>query len=217
MIQNPEAVHNELSQLDPIFTSTPIWESEVSEFLRLKDVQHVISTGLCDFIWYPLFPQDDLLDYKGTGQFLEAVSKSLSVSGGRSESAWRALTLRGIAALGGAEMAERQVESMVDRILKILRPLTTQSQLAELKSTLVGLVKESVKLWTAAQKDDAKVVVEARPDPSDHEKWHAEDIHGLVEASMPLDDKINPMKLKPLCIFPNIHQITSSGDTVPLH
>ena len=150
MIQKPEAVHHELSQLDPIFTSTPIWESEVSEFLRLRDVQHVISTGLCDFIWYPLFPRDDLLDYKGAGQFLEAVSKSLSISGGRSESAWRVLTLRGIAALGGAEMAERQVESMVDRILKILRPLTTQSQLAELKSTLIGLVKESVELWTAA-------------------------------------------------------------------
>ncbi|KAL8670545.1 MAG: hypothetical protein Q9168_004924 [Polycauliona sp. 1 TL-2023] len=216
-IENPEAVHHELSQLDPIFTSTPIWESEVSEFLRLKNVQHVISTGLCDFIWYPLFPQDDLLDYKGAGQFLEAVSKSLSVSGGRSESAWRVLTLRGIAALDGAEMAERQVESMVDRILKILRPLTTQSQLAELKSTLVDFVKESVKLWTAAQKDDAKVVVEARPDPSDHEKWYAEDIQGLVEASMPLDDKIDPMNLKPLCIFPSIHQITSSGDTVPLH
>ena len=206
-----------MSKLDPIFKSTPIWESEVSEFLRLGGVRHVISVSLCNSIWHPFFPQDDLPDHKGVGQFLEAVSKSLSVSGGRSESAWRVLALRGINALGGAGMAARQVESMVHRVLEILRPLTTPSQSAGLESALVGLVKDSVTLWTAAQKNDAKVVIEARPDPSDKKKWHAEDIQGVEEASIPPEGKIDPTGIKPLCIFPNVLQITSPDKTVVLH
>ena len=203
--------------MDPIFKSTPIWESEVSEFLRVRGVRHVISVSLCSSIWHPFFPQDGLPDHKGVGQFLEAVSESLSVSGGRSESAWRVLTLRGIDARGGAVMASRQVESTVHQVLRILRPLTTPSQSAELENALLCIIKESATLWKAAQKDDTKVVVEARPDPSDHKKWHAEDIQGVEEASIPPDGKIDPTVFKPLCIFPSILQTTSHDKTVVLH
>ena len=132
---------------------------------------------------------------------MEAVSESLSVSGGRSESAWRSLTLRGIDARGGAVIASRQVESTVHQVLRILRPLTTPSQLAELENTLLGIVKDSVTLWKAAQKDEAKVVVQARPDPSDHKKWYAEDIQGVEEAFIPPDGKFDLTGIKPQCIF----------------
>ena len=151
------------------------------------------------------------------GQFLEAVSESLSVPGGRSESAWRVLTLRGIDARGGAVMASRQVESTVHHVLQILRPLTIPSQSAELENALLGIVKESVTLWKTAQKDNAKVIIEARPDPGDHKKWHAEDIQGVEEASIPPDGKIDLTGIKPLCIFPKILQITSPDKTVVLH
>ncbi len=190
-----------------------VWESEVSQFLRVKAVQHVISTGLCEFIWHPFFPQNALPSHPGWSHFLEDMSKSLSALGGRSESAWRALSLRGIAALGGTAMESCQVESMVQRVLKILQPLTSPSQSADLENALMGVVKESVTLWKTAQMDEAKVVVEARPDASDTEKWDADDMQGLVEASMPLD----AANLQPQCIFPSILQTTSGGETVLLH
>ena len=213
-IQNPEAVHRELSKLDPIFSAMPVWESEASQFLRVRAVQHVISTGLCEFIWHPFFPQKALPNHP---HFLEDMSKSLSALGGRSESAWRALSLRGIAALGGTAMESRQAESMVQRVLKILRPLTTPSQSADFENALMGIVKESVMLWKTAQMDEAKVVVEARPDPSDQVNWLAEDMQGLLEASMPPDDKLDAANLKPQCIFPSILRTSLKGETVLLH
>jgi len=150
------------------------------------------------------------------GQFLEAVSKSLSASGGRSESVWRVLTLRGINALGGSITESSQVESTVQRVLETLRPLTILSESAELKKDLVGIISKSVTLWEAARKDEAKLVVVKQPDSSDKEKWQAEDMCGLEETSMPPDEKINTTGIEPLCLFPNILQITSQGEPVVL-
>lgn len=212
-IQDPDTVRQELSKLDPIFASTPIWDSQVSEFLRLRAVQHVISTSLCEFIWHPFFPQDST----PVGQFLEGVSKSLSTSGRRSESAWRVLTIRGIKALAGVGTASHQVDSAVDRVLNILQPLTTPSQSGELKHVLSDLVKGSVTLWTVAQMDAAKVVVEARPNPSDDNKWFAEDIQSAGKASTPPIGKIDLARINPLCIFPNINQQRSPNELVVLH
>ena len=191
----------------------PIWGTQASEFLRLRAVQHVISTSLCDFIWHPFFPQET----PPVGQFLEAVSKSLSVSGRQSESAWRVLTLRGINALAGAGTVARQVKSAVHRVLEVLQPLTTKSQLGDLENTLVNLVKESVTLWAAAQKDAARVVVEARPNPSDNNNWYAEDIQSAGEASPPQIGKIDVTRIEPICMFPNIIQFTSPNKSVLLH
>ncbi len=151
------------------------------------------------------------------GQFLEAVSKSLSVSGGRSESAWRVLTLRGINALAGTGMALRQVDFTVHRVLEILRPLTTLSQLEELEHNLYDLVKHSVILWTAAQKDVAKVIVEARPNPSDNKNWYAEDLQTAGGPSTSPTGKIDLTSIEPLCIFPNITQLISPTKSVLLH
>ena len=172
---------------------------------------------MCDFIWHPFFPQDTLPNHPGCSQFLEAVSKSLSVLGGRSESIWRVLTLRGIDGLGGALMESHQAESTVHRILEVLQPLTIPSQSARLEDAVVGIVQESITLWRAAQTDEAKIVVQRHPNPSDEERWHAEDIQGLEEASIPSDMKIDSKSIQPHCIFPNILRITPCGETVVLH
>lgn len=148
---------------------------------------------------------------------MEDVSKSLAVSSRRSESAWRVLTLRGIDTLAGAGMASRQADSTVHRVLDILRPLTNPSQLEELKRNLFDLVKESVSLWTTAQKDAAKLVVEAWPSSNDDNKWHAEDIQSDGEASTEPVRKIDLKGIKPFCIFPNIIQLNSPNESVLLH
>ena len=200
--------------MNPIFDSTPIWQTEISEFLRLKDVQHVISVCLCDFIWRPFFPQDNLPNNDVVGPFLEEVSKSLSQSGGRSESAWRALTLRGVDDLS---VESSRAESTLHQVLKILRPLTIASELAEFEKDLVQIINESITLWKTARKDEARFVVEKRPDPNDKENWQAEDIPGFVGASMQPDERIDTTGISPLCLFPNIFQITSGGETVVVH
>ncbi len=78
------------------------------------------------------------------GPFLEAVSNSLSASGGRSESAWRVLTLRGIDDLGGESSG---VEPMMHRVLEILQPLIILSESAGFQKDLLKIINESITLW----------------------------------------------------------------------
>ena len=199
--------------MNPIFDLTPIWQAETSDFLRMRDVQHVISVCLCDFIWRPFFPRDSLPN-DVVGSFLEEVSESLSRSGGRSESAWRVLTLRGIDDLN---LESSRAKSTLDRILEDLRPLTVASQLAEFEKDLVKIITESIKLWKTARKNEARFVVDKNPNPSDKENWQAEDIQEFTGASIPPDEKIDTTGILPLCLFPNILQITSGGKTVVVH
>ncbi|KAI4263849.1 MAG: hypothetical protein L6R42_001021 [Xanthoria sp. 1 TBL-2021] len=213
-LTHPEAVQQDLSKLSPIFDSTPIWQTEISDFLRLKDVQHVISTCLCDFIWQPFPLQENLPNREVVGPFLEAVSNSLSASGGRSESAWRVLTLRGIDDLGGESSG---VEPMMHRVLEILQPLTVPSESAGLENDLFKIINESITLWKAARKDEARFIVEKNPDPSDKENWQAEDTPGIENVSIPLDKNLDTSSITPLCIFPNILQTTSGGESIRVH
>lgn len=148
------------------------------------------------------------------GPFLEAVSNSLSASGGRSESAWRVLTLRGIDDLSRESSG---VEPMMHRVLEILQPLTVPSESVGFEEDLFKIINESITLWKAARKDEARFIVEKNPDPSDEENWQAEDTRGFENLSMPLDEKIDTSSITPLCIFPNIFQTTSGGERVRVH
>ncbi|KAL9012462.1 MAG: hypothetical protein Q9173_002778 [Seirophora scorigena] len=213
-LNHPEAVHQDLSKLSPIFESTPIWQSEISEFLRLRYVQHVISIGLCDFTWQPFFPQDSLPNGEGVGPFLEAVSNSLSATGGRSESAWRVLTLRGINDL---RWESNRVEPMRRHVLEMLQPLIVPSESAGFEKDLLKLINESITLWKAARTDEARFIVEKYPDPSDKEGWQAEDTCGFENVSMPPDEKIDTSRIRPLCLFPNVVRAISGGGRVRVH
>lgn len=151
------------------------------------------------------------------GPFLDAVSKSLSGFGGRSESTWRVLTLQGIDALGASPTESSQVKSTVHRVLEILRPLTVQSESAKLEEDLIDLVRNSATLWKAAQKHEAKIVVEKIPDPNGKDKWHAEYDGGFEEARVPPAGMVDTTGIIPLCLFPNVLQIASRGETTILH
>ncbi len=87
----------------------------------------------------------------------------------------------------------------------------------EFEKDLVKIINEAITLWKTARKDEAKFLVEKRPDPSDKENWQAEDIRGFEGASMPPVEKIDTMGIPSLCLFPNILQITSGGETVVVH
>ena len=148
------------------------------------------------------------------GPFLDAVSNSLSASGGRSESAWRVLTLRGIDNLIGDSS---RVEPMLHRVLETLQPLIVPSESAEFEKDLLKIINKSITLWKAARKDEARFIVEKYPDPSDKENWQAEDTRGFANVSMPPDDNIYTSSITHLCLFPNILQITTRGETVRVY
>ncbi|KAI4117371.1 MAG: hypothetical protein LQ345_002383 [Seirophora villosa] len=211
---HPEVFHQDLSKLSPIFESTPIWQSEISKFLRSRQVQHVISNGLCDFAWQPFLPQDSLLNGEAVGPFLEAVSNSLSATGGRSESAWRVLTLRGINDLG---WESNWVEPMRRHVLEMLQPLIVPSESAGFEKDLLKIINDSITLWKTAQKDEARFIVEKYPDPSDKEGWQAEDACGFEDVSKSPDEKIDTSRIRPLCLFPNVVQIRSGGERLCVH
>jgi len=209
--QSPESVQKELREFNPIFESTPIWQTEVSEFLRMKDVQHVISSHICEILWQP-FCLHKTPSNKEVDKFLEAASRSLSTVGGRSESAWRVLTLRAISDLyGSASAGSSQASSAVSRILKTLRPLTDPSECLELEKDLFSIINDSIILWQSARKNEPNLVIEETPGIDDKGKWCADDCEGTVG---PSDIHVDVTHIQPLCLFPAIVQITSQGESV---
>jgi len=181
----------------------------------VRNIQHIISHCLCEFIWQPFFPANSLSVHQVAKPFLNAVSSSLSGSGGRSESTWRLLTLRGIDLLGDSSSTPSHVKSTAHQILEIVRPLTNQSELAKLEKDLVDLVENSAALWKIAQTDETRIVVEKNPGLDDKERWNAEYDEGFEEAAMPAGT-VDTTGIKPLCLFPNVLQITRQGETMIL-
>ena len=192
----------------------------------MRNVEYIISSCLCDSIWPSFLPQDSLPTHQGVSQFLEAVSSSLSASGGRSESVWRVLTLRGISALNLQSTPESQrIESTVQRIIRTLQPLIPPSESTELKKDLISIVANSTTLWAAARKDEARIIMMTQPEANDKEKWQAEDLSTLPSSpSIPPSGKENLDTLNPpLCLFPHILYINNTkqhgsvSETVTLH
>ena len=194
----------------------PIGQTEVSEFLRLRNVEHVISTSLCDFIWQPFFTENIHTSdqFQGVRQFLDLISKSLSAKGGRRECVWRALTLQGIDALGHPSTNfPHQVDSVVPHMLEALRPLADSSDIASLEKDLSALVNNSVTLWNVARKDEARFIVDKHPALSDQNgKWQTEDVADLA-LDVPPDAKIDISGFQPLCLFPSIMHLNPSSQS----
>lgn len=122
--------------------------------------------------------------------------------------------MRGIDDLGGESS---RVEPMMHRVLEILQPLTVPSESAGFEKDLFKIINDSITLWKAARKDEARFIVEKNPDPSDKENWQAEDTPGIENVSMPLDKNLDTSSITPLCIFPNILQTTSGGESIRVH
>ena len=184
----------------------------------MRSVEHTISVCVCELIWQPFFPQDSLPYHPGVSKLLEEVSASLSASGGKSESIWRMLTLRGIKALGGTIVESSRIESSVQKVLTTLQPLIIPTESATLKKDLVDIVSKSLTLWATAQNDSALITITSQPEPQDKAKWQADDLSTLdEEPSIPPDEKLDTASLKPLCLFPQILHTKATGEKATLH
>lgn len=185
----------------------------------MKNVEHIIASCLCDSIWQPFPPGGSLPNHEGLKQFLQTISTSLSASGGRSESVWRVLTLRGInQALGASAPGANNIESTVQRILTILNPLTNPSDSADLKKALLSLLSDSATLWTSARTDSAHITITTEPpSPPDESAWLAQDITTLPPLASPStsipSNPPNPTT-PPLCLFPLILHKPPSGPSL---
>lgn len=106
---------------------------------------------------------------------------------------------------------------MRGHVLEMLQPLIVPSELAGFEKDLLKIINDSITLWKAAQKDEARFIIEKDPDSSDKEGWQAEDTCGFENVSKPPDEKIDTSRIRPLCLFPNVVQIRSGGERVRVH
>lgn len=189
----------------------PLWQTEVADFMRIRAVQHVISCHLCNELWQPFGPQSLSTSNRYLGDFLETVSKSLSRLEGRCESAWRVLTLRGIAGLEDTSRQSSLASDTTHGILKSLRPLIIPSQMAELEKDLMNTIGASIALWQDAQRIQARLVVQYFPSSEDSKKWNAEDFND-VHAQTQGNADIN--QAESLCMFPAIVEMIPGGESV---
>ncbi|KAL9131079.1 MAG: hypothetical protein Q9217_000902 [Psora testacea] len=227
-INHPETVEDELNRLSSIFHPPPIWNSGISVFLRVMDAQHIISTSLCNYVWQPFLPESNIREnHQGVSHYLTKVSNALSATGGRKETVWRVLTLRGIDALGDYPTeSSRQVDSCVQHILDTLQPLTVPSESSKLKQDLLTIVHEAAAVWTTARKDEDRILIDPSPpsnatsnanDTNNVIKWGSESVPASFEIPPTAKTVTTPIQ-KPLCIFPSISQRKSpDSETALVH
>lgn len=201
---------------DPILDYMSFLETASANFLRVQIARHITSSYLCDHIWQPYLTERSHPSHQALNQLLDNVSASLLAAGGRCESAWRALTLRGIDALAGTLGEVPRAASPLQRVLDGLGLLISAEDIAKFEEDMKAIVNKSAAVWEHARKDQHKLIVARHPDAEDTRGWHAIDIDPLEGASTAAPLPTN-QTLTPLCLFPHITQVKPRGQVVVIH
>ncbi|KAI9861853.1 MAG: hypothetical protein M1824_001964 [Vezdaea acicularis] len=200
--QEPLATQAKLSRSSAIFKYTPISSTDVSMFLRLADVQHIIAGYVYSIIKKPFFYYSS--EARGGDEILNEVSQKLSSEPSR-EIIWRALTIQGLELLPeSAHSSFSPVKSTVREILNILQPLAARSEDNQLEASLTGIVEAAFALWQAMRKDSC--IIELQTDPYlDRADWEAQEYLSLENVAVQ-DEAIAvcARETLPLCLFPKV-------------
>lgn len=181
-----------------MFNSIPISETQESADLRIAHARRVISATIIRIVWQP-FSSERTSENDGIAVILEEISKTLAIEGGRSESAWRALTFRGLHGL--SSNSSEWAGSVTKEIVKVLMPLLTDSAVEAFQKDLARIVQFSIELWHEVQRDAATMTVMSDLDPGDKTAWRPSD---LEEDWPHPEDKPIHSDRSILCLFPRI-------------
>ena len=205
-------MYQALRQKRPIFNSVSLLDTDSAGLIRVRMAQHIISSSLCDHIWQPFLTEPSNSRHAGLNQFLSEVSQCLAASKGHGESAWRALTLRGIDAMATSLSKQRQADIVLEQVIGVLDPLISVEELDRFKEDLTNLVDKSISTWEVARRDEHRIHIKRQPDPNDKTNWHppANDIP--QNSTLPAAETTMNPTLTPLCLFPHIHQTRSQED-----
>ena len=213
-----DAVHQELREKNLIFDSISLLDTESASFVRVRMAQHIISSSLCDHIWQPFLTDKSDPHHADLNQFLNDVSQCLAASKGHGESAWRALTLRGIDAIATSSSKRRPGDIVLEQVIGVLKPLIPIGELDRFKEDLTSLVNKSVSTWELARKDEHRIIVKRQPDANDQANWHSAIPDGPPNSTLPAGETTTKPTREPLCLFPHIFQIRSQeGKEVLIH
>ena len=183
-------------------------ESAISTSLRLSAVESIIVDSVRKLVWQPFAAGGSRGDV-ASGALLQTVSRELSRLGSRTESTWRALTVRGLR----APPAESGVlKSVIGDMLGLLAPFTDAPNSSELAESLTEIVHKAVDVWDISQRDACQLLIQNAPDADDESGWLRED-GGL--SSHPHDridaDVSASRSMSAVCIFPKVIRLPSSG------
>ncbi|KAL8788025.1 MAG: hypothetical protein Q9195_007490 [Heterodermia aff. obscurata] len=178
--------------------------------------QHIISSSLCEHIWQPFLTETSDSRREALNQFLSEISQCLAASKGHGESAWRALTLRGIDTMASSSSKRQQVDFVLKQVVGLLDPLIPIEESDRFKDDLRILVEKSISTWEFARKDEHRIDIKQRPDANDETNWHNVDDIPHKSALPPAATTTNST-LTPLCLFPHISQRSQEGKEVLIH
>ena len=204
-----EVEHQALREKNPIFESISLLDTDSASFVRVCVAQHVISSSLCEHVWQPFLTEASDSRHAALNQFLDQVSECLAASKGHGEGAWRALTLRGIDAIGASSSKPRQADVVVEEVLGALDSLISIEELDRFKEELKSLIHKSISTWELARKDERRIRIQREPDPNDRVNWHTADSAMAGTSTDPT--------LTPLCLFPHVSQRSQEGKEVLIH
>ncbi|KAI9802280.1 MAG: hypothetical protein M1833_001786 [Piccolia ochrophora] len=206
---NAGEVEQQLHQAG-LFRSTPFSKSDTSRFLRLVNVEHLISIHICNRIWQPFF-SDGLEGSPATKPLLEMISQRLSTRNEGSASAWRALTLRGLNPT--SVFADSRInESLVQDMKNILQLLLEPSVWPSVENALTELIDAAIKLWGLAQQDGARIEIHASAHVRHKEGWDR--LNDVAPSNIhDFENQSDTPDVESLCLFPKIHRFDGFNET----
>jgi hypothetical protein len=184
-----------------MFSSIPISESPESTDLRIAHARRVISAKILKIVWQP-FSSERTSQNDEIAVILEEVSRTLAIESGRSEIAWRALTVRGLHSL--LPKTSEWAESVTKEIMDVLMPLLTNSTVEAFQKDLTSIVQFSIELWHEVQRDAATTIVNSDLDPVNRAAWRPSDLE--EDWPRPEDKPIHSDR-SILCLFPRILRV----------
>ncbi|KAI9851441.1 MAG: hypothetical protein M1838_003630 [Thelocarpon superellum] len=197
---DPEETQKRLGGSKAAFVSTPISDSPAAQFLRLANVQQVISTEIRGLIGQPFFANN--ANSKGDGQMLNDISERLSTSSRRSESIWRSLTLQGLSS--SEPSGEINAETLaVENIVAKLAPLVTPSELPRLKEDLFQVTRQALHVWRMLRTDSCRISIDPHPQNPGWRLYYEPEIEanlGTTDATRSSRDTDMPS----VCLFPRV-------------
>ncbi|KAH9203223.1 hypothetical protein DL95DRAFT_452068 [Leptodontidium sp. 2 PMI_412] len=214
-----EDVHNRLIKEDSCFKSVPIDGSEDSGDLCAAHAQRIISAAIHDDVWKPLRSELIFLEPK-IETFLGKISDALDKSDhhGRTADVWTALTMRALqaldaeAAISVPESAQdcrsigcNRANSVISKVVQVLGPLVSASQIESLRMDLLTVVNSSVDVWNNAQASGLRISIDPLLDRAQREEWRSQRFDPVSSLADGLDmDLISKTRPRVFILFPRI-------------
>ncbi|EFR02048.1 hypothetical protein MGYG_05051 [Nannizzia gypsea CBS 118893] len=197
-----------VSESHAVFRNIPISASPISEFLRTRAAQSLISRRICESLWKPFGSRALEGMVSSSSATLRALSDAGRLLDPKLETAWRALTYKIIDSLANTEV-DLIVQRATEDISRFLERQVEPQYFQKFRDSLLTIFQDGARLWGVIRVDYMQVSI-SFPDDESRVGWVSHDFPDSQACP------INEQGFKTLCLFPRIEVLSGNNEWAEL-